>query len=29
VTIEGGGHGLYEADWGQIVDAIVAHTATR
>jgi pimeloyl-ACP methyl ester carboxylesterase len=29
VTIEGGGHGLHEADWGQIVDAIVAHTATH
>jgi pimeloyl-ACP methyl ester carboxylesterase len=29
VTIEGGAHGLHEADWGQIVEAIVTHTATR
>jgi pimeloyl-ACP methyl ester carboxylesterase len=29
VTIEGGGHGLHEADWDEIVDAIVAHTATH
>jgi pimeloyl-ACP methyl ester carboxylesterase len=29
VTIEGGGHELHEADWGQIVEAIVPHTARR
>ena len=29
VTIEGGGHELHEADWDQILDAIVGHTATR
>jgi pimeloyl-ACP methyl ester carboxylesterase len=29
VTIEGGGHELHEDDWPQILDAIVAHTATH
>ena len=29
VTIDGGGHELHEADWNQIVEAIVTHTATR
>jgi pimeloyl-ACP methyl ester carboxylesterase len=29
VTIEGGGHELHEEDWPQILDAIVAHTATH
>ena len=29
VTIEGGGHELHEADWSQIVEAIVTHTAMR
>jgi pimeloyl-ACP methyl ester carboxylesterase len=29
VTIEGGGHELHEDDWPRILDAIVAHTATR
>jgi pimeloyl-ACP methyl ester carboxylesterase len=28
VTLEGGGHELNEGDWEQIVEAIVAHTAT-
>jgi pimeloyl-ACP methyl ester carboxylesterase len=28
VTIDGGGHELHENDWDQILDAIVAHTAT-
>jgi pimeloyl-ACP methyl ester carboxylesterase len=27
VRIEGGGHELHEADWHQIIEAIVAHTA--
>jgi pimeloyl-ACP methyl ester carboxylesterase len=27
VTIEGGGHELHEKDWGQMLEAIVAHTA--
>jgi pimeloyl-ACP methyl ester carboxylesterase len=26
VTVEGGGHGLHEGDWDQVLDAIVAHT---
>jgi hypothetical protein len=29
MTIEGGGHELHEDDWPQILDAIVAHTATH
>ena len=29
VTIEGGGHELHEDDWPQVLDAIVAHTATH
>jgi hypothetical protein len=27
--IEGGGHELHERDWGQILDALVTHTAVR
>jgi pimeloyl-ACP methyl ester carboxylesterase len=29
VTIEGGGHELHEDDWPQVLDVIVAHTATH
>ena len=29
VRIEGGGHELHEANWHEIIDAIVAHTDGR
>jgi pimeloyl-ACP methyl ester carboxylesterase len=29
VTVQGGGHELHEADWEQILSAIVAHTGER
>jgi pimeloyl-ACP methyl ester carboxylesterase len=29
VTIEGGGHGLHDGDWDQIVEAIAGHTAPQ
>jgi pimeloyl-ACP methyl ester carboxylesterase len=29
VTVEGGGHGLHEGDWNQVLDALVTHTAGR